>query len=144
MSGPIDEIERAILDHVFTDPAYTPPATWYLCLSTTTPADDGTNFTEPGVGGYQRLATSASDWAAAIGSAPATKANSNPLIFTPSSGTQGLFTHFGLALTVTPGTADVKFFGALAVSVNVNAANLAVTFGVGDLVLATGDPSDPF
>ncbi len=144
MSGPIDEIERAMLDHVFSDPAYTPPATWYLCLSTTTPADDGTNFTEPGVGGYARIPTTASDWAAAIGATPATKANSSPLTFPPSSGAQGTFTHFGLALTNVAGTADIKFFGALGSSVNVAAANFAVQFIVGALVLKTGDPSDPF
>lgn len=144
MSGPVDEIERAILDHVFTDPAYTPPATWWLCLSTTTPADDGSNFTEPGIGGYVRLATTAADWAAAIATTPATKANSNIIDMPPSTGTQGIYTHFGLALTSTVGAANIKFFGALALSVNVNAVNQVVRFAIGALVLATGDPGDPY
>ena len=144
MSGPIDAIERAILDHVFSDPAYTPPATWFLCLSTTTPADDGTNFTEPVIGGYQRIATGASDWSPAANSTPATKANGNPLMLPPSSGAQGTFTHFGLALAAPIGVADIQFFGALGASVVVNAVNQSVTFAIGALVLKTGDPGDPF
>lgn len=144
MTGPVDSIERAILDHILTDPAYTPPATWFLCLSTTTPADDGTNFTEPGIGGYARLATSAPDWDPAIGTTPATKANGNPIVFAPSTGAQGTFTHFGLALSSVVGTADVKFFGALGASIAVTLTAQAVQFAIGALVLKTGDPSDPY
>lgn len=144
MSGPIDEIERAILDHVFSDPIYTPPATWFLCLSTTTPVDDGTNFTEPATGGYARLPTTAGDWAAATGSAPASKANSSPLIFPPSSGSQGTFTYFGLALASIPGVADIKFFGVLGSSIAVLVVNKAASFAIGALVLKTGEPGDSY
>ena len=144
MSGPIDQVERQILDHVFTDPAYTPPATWFICLSTTTPADDGTNLTEPASGGYARFGTTASDWDPATGSAPATKANGVPLSTIASTGAQGTFTHFGLALSSTPNTADVKFFGALASSVVIANPNEIVQFAIGALVLKTGDPGDTY
>lgn len=144
MSGPTDATERQHLDHIFGDPTYTPPGTWYLCLSTTTPADDGTNFTEPGIGGYQRIPTTASDWDAATGSAPATKSNGNPLSFPLATGAQGTFTHFGLALSATPGTADIRYFGALGSSVAITLANQYVRFAAGALVLKTGDPSDSY
>src|SRR3972149_6513710 len=45
-----------ILDHLFTDGAYAPPATLYLGLSTTTPTEGGGNFTEPTDGLWARAA----------------------------------------------------------------------------------------
>jgi len=73
MAGFTDAYERAILDHVFTDPAWTPPVTLYIGLSSTTPTEAGANFTEPSTGSYARVSTTASDWSAASGTAPAVK-----------------------------------------------------------------------
>lgn len=56
MAGLVDTAARAVLDHLFSDPPYVPPSTWYLALSSTTPTPDGGNFTEPATGGYVRLA----------------------------------------------------------------------------------------
>ena len=41
-----DATEQAILNHIFTDPAWTPAGTLYLGFSSTTPTDAGGNFTE--------------------------------------------------------------------------------------------------
>lgn len=68
-----DAVEQALLNHFLTDLAYTPPATMYIALSSTTPTDAGGNITEPSTGGYVRQSTTAADWAAATGTAPASK-----------------------------------------------------------------------
>lgn len=48
-----DDEERAVLDLRFGSGS---PTTWYIGLSTTTPNDDGTSFTEPVGGSYARVA----------------------------------------------------------------------------------------
>jgi hypothetical protein len=62
-----------LLDHLFTDGAYSPPATLHIGLSSTTPAENGTNVTEPSGGSYARVATTAADWAAATSADPSVK-----------------------------------------------------------------------
>ena len=60
--GASDNREKLIADSQFGAGAVTiatvtyAPATWYFGLSTTTPNDDGTGFTEPSGGGYARVA----------------------------------------------------------------------------------------
>lgn len=51
-------LEDELLDHVFAAATFTPQATLYLALTTTTPADTktGSTITEPGTGGYARVA----------------------------------------------------------------------------------------
>ncbi|HEX5522781.1 MAG TPA: hypothetical protein VFX53_05005, partial [Pedococcus sp.] len=73
MAGFVDTVERALLDHFLTDPAYTPPATMYLALSSTTPTEAAGNFTEPSGGSYARVSPTATAWSAASGTAPAVK-----------------------------------------------------------------------
>lgn len=78
MAGFTDYLEKALLDHIFTDGAYSPPSTLYLGLLSGTLSDDaGTGLTEQtiGTGAYARVATTAADWSAATGTAPATKTN---------------------------------------------------------------------
>lgn len=81
MAGFTPAVEQALLNHFLTDPAYTPPTTMYLALSTTTPNRDGTNFTEPSSGGYARVSTTGADWSAATGTAPAVKTNTSTKSF---------------------------------------------------------------
>ena len=87
MSGWTDTVEQALLNHFLTDPAYTPPATMYIGLSTTTPTEAGGNFTEEtvGVGGYARVSTAAADWSAASGTAPAVKTTTATKTFPTAS-----------------------------------------------------------
>ena len=54
--------ENEILDHILDDGAYTAPSPVYVGISTTTPTDAGTNFTEPASGGYARVAAAAAVW----------------------------------------------------------------------------------
>lgn len=89
-------LAAALLNHIFTDPAYTPPATLYLGLSTTTPTEAGANFTEPVGNNYARVATTATDWGAATNADPSVKSNSAVLTFPSPSGSWGTLTHYGL------------------------------------------------
>lgn len=76
--GFTDATEQAILNALFSDPAWVPSTTMYLGLLSGTASDDaGASLTEQvvGVGGYARVSTVAADWAAATGTAPATKTN---------------------------------------------------------------------
>jgi len=68
--------------------------TLFVGLSTTTPAGDGTNVTEPGANNYARVTTATSDWGNATLADPATIANVNAITFPQASGAWGTCTHF--------------------------------------------------
>ena len=70
-------LENAVLDHIVGKTTYALP-TCYIGLSSTTPAEDGTNVTEPSGGSYARVSTAGADWNAA--SAGATS-NANAITF---------------------------------------------------------------
>lgn len=59
-------LEAKVLDHITGKTAFTQP-TVYVGLSTTSPAEDGTNISEPSGGSYARVATTGATWAAASG-----------------------------------------------------------------------------
>lgn len=144
MAGFVDSVERAILDGFLTDPAYTPPATMYLALSTTTPTEAAGNFTEPSTGSYARVSTAAADWAAATGTAPATKATSTVKTFPTATGdwsSGANMTHFGLYDASTAG--NLLAWGALGTAKPVLSGDTA-SFASGALVLKLGDPGDSF
>lgn len=144
MPGFVDAIERAVLDHVLTDPAWVPAATLYLGLSSTTPTDAGANFTEPSTGSYARISTAAADWAAAIGSAPATKTNTATKTFPTATGDwlSGVnLTYFGLFEALSGGTPIM--IGALLVPKSVFSGDTAL-FNAGALILKLGDPGDSY
>lgn len=146
MSGFTDTVEQALLDHFLTDPAYTPPATMYLALSTTTPTEAGGNFTEQtiGVGAYARVSTAAADWSAASGTAPAVKTTTAVKTFPTATATWvagASFTYFGLYDAATAG--NLLAFGALTVAKPVLNGDTA-SFAAGALTIKLGDPSDPF
>lgn len=144
MAGFTDTVEQKMLDHFFTDPAYTPPATMYLGLSTTTPAEAGTNFTEPSTGAYARVSTAAADWGAASGTAPAVKSNSAAKSFptaTADWSAAANMTYFGLFDASTAG--NLLAFGPLTVAKPVLNGDTA-SFAIGALVLKLGDPSDTY
>lgn len=71
---------RELLDHAFGD-TYTPPANWFVGLSSTTPTSTGGNVTEPSGGSYARVSTAAADWSAATNADPALVENANVITF---------------------------------------------------------------
>jgi hypothetical protein len=144
MAGFVDTVEQALLDHFLTDPAYTPPATMYIGLSSTTPTEAAGNFTEPSGGSYARVSTAAADWSAATGTAPATKSNTATKTFTTASATWSSgsnMTHFGLFDASSAG--NLLVWGALGTAKPVLSGDTA-SFGAGALVLKLGDPADTY
>lgn len=109
-----DFLEDELIDHVFDTGAYTPP-TVYVALSTTEPADDGSNVSEPS-DGYARVAHSS--WDAA--SSRLTE-NTGVITFPQASGDWGTITHYALYDALTDG--DMLGAGALSVSKNVVSGN---------------------
>jgi hypothetical protein len=85
----------AILNKLFKGTTLTQPATWYLALSTTTPAIDGTNFTEPVAMAYARVAipNDGSNWSVAT---TTSLVNLLDVTFTESTGAWGTITYVGL------------------------------------------------
>jgi hypothetical protein len=144
MAGFVDTVERAILDHFVGNATWTPPATIYVGLSSTTPTEAGVNITEPSAGAYARVATTAATWDAATGTAPATMSNGAVITFPTATETwlSGAdLTHFVLFDAATLGNAVA--FGALATAKPVMSGDTA-SFAVGTLVLKLGDPTDTY
>ena len=56
-----DYMENALLDHIFGGEASPAAGTFYLALSSTTPNDDGSNFTEPVEASYERASVLANN-----------------------------------------------------------------------------------
>lgn len=144
MAGFTDATEQAILNGLFTDPAWAPPATLYLSLSTTTPTEAGGNFTEPSTGSYARVSTVAADWSAASGAAPAVKTNTAVKTFPTATGdwsSGANMTYFGIHDASTAG--NLLAFGLLGTAKPVLNGDTA-SFAAGALIVKLGDPADSY
>lgn len=141
MAGPTNTEEADMLNGVFTDPAYAPPSTRYIGFSTTTPLEDGTNFTEPSGNNYSRIATVAADWDAATGGAPSTKKNGSAITSPTASGSWSTLTHMGIFDAASGGSP--KWWAALTSSKAVGSGDTA-QFPIQALVLELGDPADSY
>lgn len=140
-AGPVDSVEASILDHATGKATWTPPATYYLGLSTTTPTDAAGNFTEPVGNNYARVNIAVADWNVASGTAPVTSTNANQISFAAASGSWGTLTYAGLFAAVSGGTH--LWFGALTASATVGSGG-TVTFAASNLILQLGDPTDTY
>ena len=85
--------ENKILDHIFGKASYTAPANIFIAVSTTKPADDGTNVTEPVGNGYARKQTAPADWTVSVDGV--TK-NAVALSFAAATGSWGNLPWFAL------------------------------------------------
>lgn len=106
--------------------------TLYVGLSSTAPAEDGTNITEPSGGGYARVATAPADWNAASG-VDATVDNANVIDFGTATATWAggaNMTHFVVFDAPTGG--NPLRFGALTTPMPVFDTN-PVSFPAGSL-----------
>lgn len=141
MAGFTDGTEQGLLDYFI---ATYSAATKYIALSSTTPTEAGGNFTEPSSGSYARVSTTSADWAAATGTAPASKATSTTKTFPTATGdwvSGANLTHFGIYSASTSGT--LLAWGALTVAKPVLNGDTA-SFASGSLVLKLGDPADSY
>ena len=121
-----------ILDYNFGATAYTPPATYYVGLSTTTIAIDGTGATEPVGGAYAREAvvnTKTNFAVAALGALT----NATAIEFTESSTSWGTITYVFLADALTAG--NIYYFEVLPVPKTVQTAT-TVLFSIGALTFS--------
>lgn len=139
MAGFTDTYEKNILDLIFN--AALGATTLYLALSTTTPVDAGTNFTEPSGNNYSRVATTTADWNAAASTTPAVKTNSATKTFNQASGSWGTITYFGIYDASTSG--NLILFGALTASKAIGNGDTA-SFPAASITLQLGDPSDSY
>ena len=106
--------ENAILDELLgSDGASIIPDPFWVGVSSTAPAEDGTNFTEPSGNNYGRasVANSAANWPAASGSQ---KSNGTVISFLEATGDWvggSPLTHFGIFDAVSGG--NLILFGSL-------------------------------
>lgn len=140
-AGPVDSVERAILDHAFGKATWTPPASYWLGASTTTPTDAAGNFTEPVGNNYDRVEMVAGDWDVAAGTAPASIANANTISMPAATGAWGTLTHMGLFAASSGGTH--LWFGELSTAAPI-VAGYTLRFEAGDIVAQLGDPTDSY
>ena len=130
MPGFTNLLENEVLDHIFPDQAFVPPSTLHIALSTTAPADDGTNITEPVGDGYARVAivSNLTNWPAASGGSIN---NGVAVVFPQATGTWGTITHFVVYDAASGGNALV--IGVLAASKLID-NNDQATFDIGTMV----------
>jgi hypothetical protein len=117
MTDLMNYAEDILVDGLFRNGTISRPANWYIALSSTTPAEDATNITEPG-NGYARQAVltgASSAWDASSGGATA---NTNEIAFPTATGSWGTLTHVLLNDAVTAG--NFWFFAALDSSVAIS------------------------
>lgn len=105
----------------------------HLAASTTAPAEDGTNFTEPGGGvGYARVDVANTDFNAATLADPSVVDNSGVIAFPQATGSWGTITHVGLFDALTAG--NLVAFYALSSSKAIESGD-TLQFAAGDLDL---------
>jgi hypothetical protein len=137
----VDAFELILLNGIMGDADYTPPANWFVGLSTTTPNEAGGNFTEPATGSYARVSTADADWAAASGTAPATKANGNTITFPTATASWGTVTHWGLFDALSGG--NLRITGILGTAKAIGNGDTG-SFAPGALVIKLGKDGDTF
>lgn len=107
--------------------------TLHVALSSSTPAEDGSNVTEPSAGSYARVQTAAGDWNAATLADPSLIDNLNAVTFPTATATwlAGVdLTHFVVYDAATNGNAIM--FGTLTVAKPVTSGD-TISFAAGDL-----------
>lgn len=128
-----DYMENALLDHIFAGQSTPAVGTLYLALSSTTPNDDGTNFTEPVEASYARAAVLANNTNFPAASAGSIK-NGGVAISFPKAleAWTGPLTHFGIFDASSGG--NLLAYGALTSSQSIVVGNV-FTIPVDELVI---------
>lgn len=135
--GAVDTREVLIADSQFGGGATTwAPATWFVGLSTTTPNEDGSGFTEPVGGSYARVSVTnnATNWPTATTTSGVTsKANGTAFTFPNPTGNWGAVTYYGLFTASSGGTP--AYWNPLDASISPKSGNTPVQFDIGNLIL---------
>lgn len=93
----ITAIKSNIYSALFKDTSFTLGSSLEVALSTTIPAEDGTNFTEPVGNGYVRVSRVAADWTEPNSLGEGT--NATAITFPAATGEWGLISYAGLFAT---------------------------------------------
>lgn len=127
--------ENLILDRIFGSQTLTPPATWYVGLSTTTPTQAGANVTEPSGGSYARVGVvnNKTNWGTA---ASGQLTNSVAISFPESTASWGTITHIIFYDAASAG--NVWFYSQLSSSKAV-ASGTTVYFSIGSLTVSNNN-----
>ena len=134
MGSKSDFLEAELLDHVLGNAAYSAPATVHVALFSVTPSDAGGGTEATGTG-YARVAktNNATNWPAATGTNPTTKANGTVVDFGTAGGLWSAGANmvaFGIFDDPTAG--NLLLWGALTVPKPVYEGD-PVTFPIGAL-----------
>jgi len=92
-------------------------------------------------GSYAGVSPADADWAAPTGTAPVVKDNGVAITFPTATGSWGTVTHVGFFET--SGGADLRMWGALAVSKAIGSGDTA-SFPIGTLDVKVGKSGDSF
>ncbi len=144
MSAMSDYLETALLNCLFRNTAFSPPANVYLALFTTVPGDDGTGGVEVSGGGYARVTLSTGSSGTGVGSAwdaPAAEGagggmfcdNAADITFTTSTTSWGVVRGFGIYDDPTAG--NLLIYGALTADKTVD-SDVQFVFSAGQLDIA--------
>jgi hypothetical protein len=108
--------KKALLDAWYSAASIGAPATHHFGLSTSTPAEDGTNVTEPSGNGYARVAKTANSTEFPLSTAadPTVKTNGTTITWPAATGSWGTVTHCTQHDAATAG--NVKDWQALGAS----------------------------
>lgn len=133
-----NELSRGLLAGVFSKATgqifggfASAPANIFVGLSTTAPAADGTNITEPVGNAYARASTVPGDWTDPTDADPSVIDNSSQIDFATPTGAWGNITHFFL-FTTSDNTGVFLGANALTTARNIVADDV-VNFQVGEL-----------
>lgn len=131
MGSLADYAENAVLDHIFGAVTFTPPATLYFGLSTSTISDAGGNITEPSGNNYARkgVTNNATNFPSASGGS---KSNGAAIQFNTPSGSWGTVTYFFIADAPTGG--NIIAWSALTDPQTISSGNI-VKIDIGGLTL---------
>jgi len=121
-----------ILNYVLgLTPAIAPPATYYVGLSTTAIAADGTGITEPAGGDYARAAIANDKTDLSIASAVSSVNNAVAVSLTTSTGDWGTITDIFISDAITAG--NMWYYKSLTTPIPVPSGT-TVTFAIGSIV----------
>lgn len=130
-----DYLEGKVLDAVFGATALPTIGTHYIALYTVIPTDANAGGTEVTGGSYARVAVTnnTTNWAAATGTSPTSKANGTAITFPAPTANWGVVVGFAVYDAATVG--NELAWGALTVNKTVNNGDAAPSFGVGALTV---------
>lgn len=124
--------EAKILDLAFGSTAWTPPAQYFVGLSTTAPSEAGTGSTEPSTGAYARVAITNNKTTFGT-AANGALTNAIAITFPESTASWGTITHICFFDQATGGS--LYYWEQLPTSKAV-AANTTVYFSIGSLTIS--------